>query len=534
LIGSQQQENLGLQYLAAVAEKAGHHVTIVPLETRRDIDVAANAVLQAEPHVVGLGIAFQHSVDDYLAFAQILRDRGYEGHLTCGGQVATFCHEELLRDATALDTVVRYEGEQTLVELLERLGADQSVAGIAGLVWRQGDDVETGPPRPLCNALDSLPHPKRPARPFAIGGVPMAFLLTARGCPGDCTYCCLTAFTAAAGGLRFRMRVPAAVAEEIAMLRKQRGVRVYVVQDDLFILPSEAKSIARMRQLKDALRARDVDDVVFWIKGRPESITAPVLEAARDMGAIHLFLGVENASAERLSYLGRTHRPADNWRAIELCRAHGIRPSFNLMMFDPDCTIEDVAATVDFGADHIDLPWNLCRTEIYSGTPLLKQLAASGRLQGDYRSYGYRMRDQRAEIMFRILRVCLHERAFACDSLINRLISLSFARQIHEEFFPGSNTERLVKKVDQLLAEVYRDTVKLLRQVLDFSKKAELDNKTVHRYAVQLGTDVLSRDLRWRKQAGDLFERFHVHGIARAAGEYSRPGLFQDSASPPP
>jgi hypothetical protein len=87
------------------------------------------------------------------------------------------------------------------------------------------------------------------------------------------------------------------------------------------------------------------------------------------------------------------------------------------------------------GARQPRLPWNVCRTEVYSGTALRDRLEAEGRLEGDYRSYGYRMRDSRAEVLFRIVRVSLHERALAIESLLNRLISLSFARQLDERYF---------------------------------------------------------------------------------------------------
>ncbi|MBN2529563.1 MAG: hypothetical protein JXR76_24455, partial [Deltaproteobacteria bacterium] len=56
--------------------------------------------------------------------------------------------------------------------------------------------------------------------------------------------------------------------------------------------------------------------------------------------------------------------------------------------------------------------------------------ASRGRLQGDYRTYGYTMADRGAELLFRILRVSLREHAFHADRLLNKRIALSFSRQI--------------------------------------------------------------------------------------------------------
>ena len=119
------------------------------------------------------------------------------------------------------------------------------------------------------------------------------------------------------------MRKPEAVAEEIAALHHERGAQVIFIQDDLFVLPSEARTIERTERLGEALRSRGVTDLVFWVKGRPETITPAVAQALKRMGVIHLFLGIESANAERLEYLGRTHQPSDNDAAIAACRAAG-------------------------------------------------------------------------------------------------------------------------------------------------------------------------------------------------------------------
>ncbi|HUT76327.1 MAG TPA: cobalamin-dependent protein, partial [Polyangia bacterium] len=354
LVGPSLQGNLALEYLGASVEAAGHRVRLVSFESRADASACARAILDPAPDLVGLSISFQCSIEDHLELARVLRHEGYRGHLTCGGHVPTFCWAEMLREAPELDTVVRHEGERTLVEVLDALARGEEPRGISGLVWRDGGGIAAGPARPLLQDLDSLPRPLRRQRPFVVGGAPMAVMLTSRGCIGECTYCCLRAFGQDAGGRRFRMRGVDAIADEIASAHHDLGVRVIILQDDLFILPSERKSVERMNAITRALEVRGVGKLAFWIKGRPETITPAVAEAARRMGAIHVFLGVENAAQERLRYLGRTHTRADNERAIANCRAQGMRASFNIMLFDPDCTLEEIRENIDFGEQFLD------------------------------------------------------------------------------------------------------------------------------------------------------------------------------------
>lgn len=517
LVGPIQQENLALQYLAAAVERAGHRAELVAYSYRSELEGAVQAVLDRAPDVVGLGIAFQNNIEDYLAFLAALRSRGFRGHLTCGGHVPTFCYRELLRDVPGLDTAVRHEAEDTLVEMLDQLARGEQPRGIAGLVWRDGDEIVVGPVRRPIIDLDTLPFAKRSPEPYVVGGVTVDFLITARGCVGECNYCSIAAFTSEIS-VPFRLRDPEKVADEIAKLYHERGARVMFVQDDLFILPSERKTVERCNRIREGLARHGAPDMVFWIKGRPETITPRVCQAAREMGAIHMFLGVESASAQRLDYLGRTHLPVHNQSAISLCRQHGITPSFNFMLFDPDAALDDIAATLDMADQHLDLPWNVCRTEIYSGTALRARLEAEGRLEGDYRSYGYRMRDERAEVMFRILRVCFHERGLAIESLLNRLISLSFARQLHERFFPGEVTDGISADVGRLSVETRGDTVRELRALLDFVMTADLrDKERVRRFAVAKALEINARDLPRRARAEALWHRLNARGMTLMA-----------------
>lgn len=512
LLGPTQQENLALGYLASSARARGHAVELVTYSYRSDLDAALRRTLALDPHLVGLGIAFQNNIDDYLVFVRALRHRGYRGHVTAGGHVPTFCHEELLAELPELDSVVRHDGEETLCEMLEQLSRGEPPRNIAGLVWREGDQVVVGRVRPAVSNLDSLPPPSRRSEPYSVGGLGVDFVITARGCVGECHYCSIAAYTEAQLK-RYRLRQPEAVADEIARQYHERGSRVIFVQDDLFVLPNEARAVERIERLAQALSTRGVADAAFWAKGRPETITPEVCRALSDLGVIHLFLGVENASAERLAYLGRTHTPLDNESALARCRDAGIVPSFNFMLFDPDTELEQVSATLALAERHLDLPWNVCRTEVYSGTALLERLRGEGRIEGDWRSFGYRMRDARAEVMFRILRVVLHEHALAIESLLNRLISLSFSRQLHQRFFPGEETDRLARAVAELGVEARGDTLAVLRETLAFVAHANLGNDTeVRRFAASRALGLGARDRERRRRAEELWQHLELRG----------------------
>jgi len=148
LVGPIQQENLALGYLASHARANGHQVEVVAYAYRKDLNETVDVVLSHNPDLAGLGIAFQNNIDDYVLLLRALRERGYRGQLTCGGQVGTFCWEEFMAELAGLDIVVRHDGEETLCEVLDALGRGEIQRNIAGLVWRTDDNcLVKGPMR---------------------------------------------------------------------------------------------------------------------------------------------------------------------------------------------------------------------------------------------------------------------------------------------------------------------------------------------------------------------------------------------------
>jgi hypothetical protein len=477
-----------------------------------------------DAQVVGLSIAFQSYLTDSIYLAERLRSAGYAGHLTCGGHVPTFEYAALMRDCRALDSVVRHDGEFTLLELLARLERGDSLGGVAGLVWRDGAELCIEPVRQPLPELDVLAPPVRSETPRRLAGIPMHFVIGSRGCVGDCAYCCIRAFVRSARGPAYRLRKPEAVADEIAELLAEQGPCAIFLEDDLFVLPAQSTAIERILALARRLTDVAPEKYAIWAKARPDTLSPGVLEAAQQLGIIHFFLGIENHAATRLKYLGRRHDPADSERALGLLRDYKMGVSFNVMLFDPDCTLDDVAANLDFMSDHRELPWNICRTELYSGTELLQRIAAEGRLTGDYRCYGYVMRDTRAELMFRILRVCFRQRAFDATSLLNHVISLAFSYQLHQKLFPGAESEKLAREIESLAVEVHTDTVEALRRILDFSAHADLeDTETPRRFAVELGFEINNRDLGWRRRCEHYNKMLDARGRALARGAPSAP-----------
>ena len=97
LVGREQpgDENLALRYLAAALAEAGHRPHVAPLCGPESLDAAASTIERLGAPLVGISIPDADIAVDALAFVRFLRSRGYEGHVTCGGALATLVRHEI-------------------------------------------------------------------------------------------------------------------------------------------------------------------------------------------------------------------------------------------------------------------------------------------------------------------------------------------------------------------------------------------------------------------------------------------------------
>ena len=85
-----------------------------------------------KPDVVGFSLIFQYMAPEFGCVIRALRAAGCRAHITIGGHYPSFDYGEVLQRITGADSVVRFEGEATLVELMERLGSGRDCGTVRG------------------------------------------------------------------------------------------------------------------------------------------------------------------------------------------------------------------------------------------------------------------------------------------------------------------------------------------------------------------------------------------------------------------
>ena len=466
LVGPELEENLSLRYLAASLARAGFESRILAFNGEGDFPAVLATITRAAepPMAIGLSLAFQWRAPDFLALAVALRAEGYTGHIVAGGHFATFAATELLRDFPALDSVCRQEAEETMVALCRALQAGSPWSHLPGMMSRRGDAVEIAP-MPSVPELGELPWPVRTGEPARVFGHGIAPVISSRGCYANCTFCCIAAWhEQTLPGKRYRLRDPEDVAAEMAAMRRDRDIDIFVFHDDNFFIPNHGKSLARLNALADAVEAEGLRNFATVVKARPNDVHPEVFRVLRErLGCIRCYVGIETDADQGLITLRRWGQSTQNHRAMAVARALELFVCFNILMFDPDTTLDSVGKNLDFIEFAADAPFNFGRVELYAGTPLLARMQAEGRCHGDYLQWDYDLKSPDIQRFYELAMACFMPRNFGEDALANTIQGMRFDLEIAKRFHPHAHDRQLYEAGRDLSRRLALDSVATLR-----------------------------------------------------------------------
>jgi anaerobic magnesium-protoporphyrin IX monomethyl ester cyclase len=505
LVGYEDRENLGLRYLLAAVRRAGFDGEIIRM-TRADPELVER-IVSRRPTLVGLSLIFQYMAPQFGTLVSALRRARLECHITMGGHFPSFDYEQILGRMPELDSVVRFEGEATLVELVQRLEQGADWRDIPGIAYREGNSVVATALRAPEQDLDRLPLPARDGYDYAAEQPPTAAILGSRGCPWRCSFCSIRPFYQAQGGRLRRLRRPGAVVDEMQALYDENGVRVFLFQDDDF-LAGGRKAAAWARALADEIRASPLGGrIVFKINSRSDGIDTELLTHLRDAGLTHVYMGVEAGDADDLADLGKRMTPEVHFEAGRVLRALGLSFDFGFMLLQPYSTLARVRNNLDFLDRFVGDGWSaasFCRMLPYAGTQMRDRLSAQGRLAGTSFEPDYRFLDPKLDVFYDWMVYAFHERNFSSTGLSYALRALNFEARLQLRDNPFTPTER--RFVQHLCAVSNRVATDTLRTALDWIDTTALGELEADRGALGMLADHQHRqDERIQQELGTLY-----------------------------
>lgn len=302
-----------------------------------DLDQIARRIEDTRPHVVAV-TAYTATIDASLDVLRAAKEVVPNALTVIGGVHPTFMAEEVLASGV-VDYVVRGEGEQTLVQLLECLNAGGSPSDIDGLSFKGGRDVLHTPDRAFIYDLDSLPvawdlidwpvyhYRTKP-------GSRLAITSWSRGCTQRCTFCSQHKMWRGT----WRPRGVDTIVDELRMLKVRYGVDTVEVADEF---PS--RDGARWQRILDRLIEEELG-IELLVETRADDIVrdANIIDKYRDAGILHMYVGVESPRQDRLDWMNKGLRVEDSRRAIELLNEAGIISETSFLLGFADDTPETI------------------------------------------------------------------------------------------------------------------------------------------------------------------------------------------------
>jgi radical SAM superfamily enzyme YgiQ (UPF0313 family) len=398
LIGYLNEANLGLGYLTSVLRQRGYRVEIVDFEL--EPEQILEIVKLHQPLLIGFSLIFQFYIERFQALALFLRESGVECHFTIGGHFPSLSYQQTLEFIPELDSVVRFEGEDTLVELVDQLEAGRDWRHIKGIAFRRHQEVVANPLRPLIEDLDRLPYPERQVDPELVLGHPIVSILASRGCARTCSFCSIHMFYRSAPGKVVRTRKPAEVVREMRHLYDTRGATIFLFQDDDFPLFGLVWQRWAREFVKELHASGLVDRILWKISCRADAVDEPLFAEMREAGLYFVYMGLESGTEEGLRTLHKQITVEQNLKAVVSLKKLDLAFQFGFMLFEPSSTFESIRENLEFLHAIVDdgsVAVAFCRMIPYDGTPIKDELVRTGRLTGDISHPGYNFLDPRLD-----------------------------------------------------------------------------------------------------------------------------------------
>ena len=366
---------LGPAYIAASLEKAGFDVKILDLtflDNRRiDIDKVKGAILGLRPDVVGLS-ALTWTIPSTYRLANALREEDGTTPIVVGGPHVSALPQRTLKECKAIDAVIIGEGEyvfRSFLKILLTKGICGEMANLKGLMFKHDGKI-LGDPTPAYIAdLDSLPFPARHlfnvkeyikfSKTFKARRVPVASIITSRGCPHSCVFCARSN-----SGYRYRGRSADNVIRELEELRGYGFNEVQIVDDNF--TEDRQRVIEICRKIKD--KGLDMSfDLPNGI--RVDHIDEVLLSTMYDAGFYSLHFGVESGDEEVLRTIRKGITVEQIKSAIRIAKKIGYEIILYIIIGLPGSSAEAEARTLELVKESgVDFTFSVCTP--YPGSPL--------------------------------------------------------------------------------------------------------------------------------------------------------------------
>ncbi len=380
---------IGIMSLSAVLKREGHEcIMFDQANPETPNEVIIDEIRRRKPAVVGLSFLSTTSYPYAKIMARQIRAADSKVKLAFGGVFASLNSQLVKLQCPEVDFVCRGDGEQLILDLIERLDDPEDIPGVT---WMKDGKLVHNAGRPIERDLDQWPFPDRESLPLDfIESMPLdvpavlsmerfTTMQTSRGCPWPCIFCDIPVFNEG----KWRSRSAGHVVKEFEHLQENGYGAVYFVDDHFLLKPKRIESIC------DGINEAGVT-IQWGCEGRVDSTAQHLFPAMAKAHCRTIMFGLESGSQKVLDRLDKEQTLEEVETAVTNAKKAGIEIVHGFFVVgSPDETVEDLRATFDF-ASRLPLDtFGFNRLCVYRGTPLWQEYVRRGLVNDETDWYKY-------------------------------------------------------------------------------------------------------------------------------------------------
>ena len=333
---------ISLPSIAALLRQKGFEVKLIDcIAEELSAEAAIRQIFHFKPKLVILNFSTATFSADK-NFALELKKTLPRTHLAgIGVHVSTLPEETLIE--TALDSIIRGEPEMTALDLAENLRGKERLRYVKGLSYRGNPTFVHNPARPWIENLDALPFPardllKNERYKMPVFNRPYTLVITARGCPNNCSFCTANLYY----GTKIRKRSPENVLDEVEEILKVHKIRDITFWADTF-------TFDRHYVLKICQEIKERGLKFRWMaNARVDRVDPEMLKEMASTGCQIISYGVESGVQKILNHIGKNITLKQIRQAFCWTRQAGIESAAHIIFGLPGETEETIKQTIKF------------------------------------------------------------------------------------------------------------------------------------------------------------------------------------------
>lgn len=383
---------LGVRYLSSVLKKEGHSISIIYLGTHEgkiknkrdtsidgddlwvsineygadlirsysdpinneDIDILLDLLMKQKPDLIGFSLRTMF-LNTAIKLTENIRSK-INAPIIYGGIAATSEPERCLEYA---DMVCIGEGEYSMLELANLLDKGEFLLSIKNLWMRHNGKIYKNTLLSLEQDLDKIPFPDYESKNKflifnskliendpSIGNMSRFTyeLVTSRGCPFACNYCCNDLLKSLYAGQRFlRRRSVRNVIDELKEAKIKYNIKSVLFKDEIFTFG--------LKWIQEFVSAYKKEiGLPFWCYTHPSFADEQILHLLKDSGMFSITMGIQSGSEDMLYKI--FNRPTPYQKIIEAAfilekLKLPVKPRYDIITNNPFETEDDRQKTLE-------------------------------------------------------------------------------------------------------------------------------------------------------------------------------------------